>query len=163
MKPLGHFVWEAALTFVEAAIYEERMGIAETNIHSLRFDSGESLNIKIKSLVKVEEVEVKEENEEGRVTIGAGGSGTLQFFDENQETLFEGEWQMDITDTRLVIDNNLISELVARGTYTAVGINRYAGHIVSGEMVLVLSGLDESGMGIYKIQGEGTIQQTPAD
>jgi len=78
MKPLGHFVLEAALTSVEAAIYEERMGVAETNFHLLRFDSGESLNVKIKFLAKVEEIEVREEDEEGRVIIGAGGSGALQ-------------------------------------------------------------------------------------
>lgn len=51
MKPNGHFVMEgAALTTVEASIYESRRGLVETNTYDLIFDSGEMMKVKATSM-----------------------------------------------------------------------------------------------------------------
>jgi hypothetical protein len=39
-------------------------------------------------------------------------------------------------------------------------MNSYEGYTVLGQMILELTGFDESGTGVYEIHGEGTIQPT---
>jgi len=158
MKQNEHFVLKgSALTVVEASIYESRRGIAETNIYELVFDGGVPLKVKTSFIANLEQIEVKEEDEEGRVVLAIDGGGSFQTFGENREVLFECDWHV-IEEPRVVIFNNLITELKLTAEYSGIGINNYEGHTVSGQMMLGLVGLDESGMGIYEIRGDGTIQ-----
>jgi len=159
MKPKGHFIQKGTvITAVEASIYESRRGSAESNIYDFMFDSGEMLKVKTKFTVNLEQIEVKGEDDKGQVILGIDSHGTLQIFDENHNVFFEGKWQADAAETKLAIYNNLITELKVPGVYAGAGMNSYAGHLISGQMTLELTGLDESGMGIYEIHGEGTIQ-----
>ena len=163
MKPFGHFVFDTLLRVVEASMYEARSGMMETDLHSWKFDSGEALTAKMKFLVMIDELEVVEEDEAGRATMEAEGGGNVQVVDEDQKVLFEGKWRADVSSTRLVVDNNMVIEFTARGTYGVVGVDRYEGHVVSGKFVVEEVGLDETGMGIYRIRGEGIIQQKSAN
>lgn len=158
MKPTGHFVMKgASVTTIEASIYEDRFGTAESNVFSLVFSGGESLKVKAKFTVNVEDVEIKDEQEDGGVILQAEGGGSFQFLDENQQLLFEGEWCVDMGRTRLVVNNNVITELKVVGDYTGAGKNYYTGNHISGQMTLELARLDGSGIGVYRIRGEGTI------
>ena len=160
MKPDGHFVIKGAtLTVVEASIYESRRGTAETSIYDLIFDNGVSLKVKTSFTTNLEQIEVKEEDEEGRIILAIDGYGTFQTFGENQEALFESQWR-PTGEPRLVIYNNLSTELKIPAIYSGTGMNSYEGYTVSGQMTLEMTGFDESGMGVYEIYGEGTIQST---
>jgi hypothetical protein len=159
MKPNGHFVMErATLTVVEASIYESRRGLVETNIYDLIFDDGEIMKVKSSFNVNIEEIEVMGEDEDGQVVLSMNSYGVVQTFGEDREILFECKWQLS-KEPKVVISNNLILELKAPVEYAGVGVNGYAGHNISGQMMLELGGFDSSGMGIYKISGEGTIHQ----
>lgn len=157
-KPTGHFVMKGAtVTTIEASIYEDRFGRAESNLFSFVFDNKESFKVKGKFIVNVEDVEIKDEQEEGKVILQAEGGGWFQFLDEDQQILFEGNWRVDMGRTRLVVGNNVIVELRVVGDYSGVGKSYYAGNHISGQMTLELAELDGSGIGIYRIRGEGTI------
>ena len=157
MKPNGHFVMEkAALTVVEASIYESRRGLVETNIYDLIFDGGEIMKVKSSFNVNIEEIEVMGEDEDDQVALSMHGYGVAQTFGQDREILFECKWQLS-KKPKVVISNNLILELKAPVEYTGIGVNGYAGHNISGQMMLVFGGFDSSGTGIYKINGEGTI------
>jgi hypothetical protein len=175
MKPDGRFVMKGAtITVVEASIYESRIGTAETSIYDLVFDNGVSRKVKTTFVANLEQIEVIEEDEEGRIILGIEGHGTFQTFGENQEVLFDGmfqtfgenqevlfesPWQVN-EKSRVVVYNNLITELKIPVAYSGEGINSDKGNAMSGQMILNMIGLDESGTGIYEIQGEGTIQPT---
>ena len=163
MMPLGHFVFDTFLRVVEASMYEARSGMMETDLHSWKFDCGEALTAKMKFLVMIDELEVVDEDEAGRATMEAEGGGNVQIVDEDQKALFEGKWRADVSSTRFVVDNNMVIELVLHATYSAVGVDRYDGHVVSGKLLVEEVGLDETGMGIYRIRGEGLIQQKSAN
>ena len=158
MKPDGRFVIKGAtITVVEASIYESRIGTAETSIYDLVFDNGVSLKVKTTFIANLEQIEVIEEDEEGRIVLAIDGHGTFQTFGENQEVLFESPWQVN-EEPRVVVYNNLITELKIPVIYSGEGINSYEGNTMSGQMILNMIGLDESGTGVYEIQGEGKIQ-----
>jgi len=158
MKPDGRFVIKGAtITVVEASIYESRIGTAETSIYDLVFDNGVSLKVKTTFIANLEQIEVIEEDEEGRIVLAIDGHGTFQTFGENQEVLFESPWQVN-EEPRVVVYNNLITELKIPVIYSGEGINSYKGNTMSGQMILNMIGLDESGTGVYEIQGEGKIQ-----
>jgi nitrate reductase NapAB chaperone NapD len=158
MKPDGRFVIKGAtITVVEASIYESRIGTAETSIYDLVFDNGVSLKVKTTFIANLEQIEVIEEDEEGRIVLAIDGHGTFQTFGENQEVLFESPWQVN-EEPRVVVYNNLITELKIPVIYSGEGINSYEGNKMSGQMILNMIGLDESGTGVYEIQGEGKIQ-----
>jgi len=160
MRPDGHFVIKGAtLTVVEASIYESRIGNAETSVYNLEFDDGVSLKVKTSFVANLEQIEVIEEDEEGRIVLAVDGHGTYQTFGENQEVLLESQWRVT-EEPRLVIYNNLITELKIPVVYSGEGMNSYEGVTISGQMILGLTGLDESGTGVYELHGEGTIQPT---
>jgi len=158
MKPNGHFVMKGAiLTTVEASIYESRRGIVETNIYDLIFDSGEIIKVKGNFNVNIEEIEVMGEDENGRMILSMNSYGAVQTFGKDREVLFEGEWQLS-RESKVVISNNLILELKVPIKYIGIGVNIYEGYTVLGQMILELARFDESGSGVYEINGEGTIQ-----
>lgn len=162
MKPEGHFIQKGAvITAIEASIYESRRGFAESNVYDFIFDSGETLKVKSKFIVNLEALEVIGEDEEGKVTLGIDSYGTIQIFDGNQtEIFFEGKWRLNAAESRVVVYNNLATDLNAPGIYNGMGMNSYVGHFISGQIILELTGFDESGMGIFEIKGEGIISKT---
>lgn len=108
--------------------------------------------------MNIEEIEVMGEDENGQMILSMNSYGMVQTFGKNREALFEGKWQLS-RESKVVISNNLILELKVPVEYTGVGVNGYEGHNISGQMMLELGGFDASGMGVYKIHGEGTIHQ----
>jgi len=158
MEPGGHFTMkEAILTIIEASIYESRIGTAETSVYSLVFDNGVSLKVKTSFTVNLEQIIVKGEDEEGRIILTVDGYGDLQTFGEKQDVLFKSQWKV-VEEPQIILYNNLITELKIPIVYSGAGVNGYKGNFISGQMLLNLTGFDESGTGVYEIQGEGTIQ-----
>jgi len=157
MKHVGNFILKGGtITTVEASIYESRRGIAETNTFDLEFDNGLSLKVKAIFTTNLSQIEVKEEDEEGRVVLAIDGYGRFQFIGEDKEIVFEGQWET-VEGTRVVIYNNLISELILPCEFSGFGANSHTKQTISGIMTPKLTGFDESGTGIYEIFGEGVI------
>ncbi|HID11293.1 MAG TPA: hypothetical protein EYP17_08350 [Candidatus Latescibacteria bacterium] len=158
MEPRGNFSIEGAkITLFEASIYEDRFGRAESNLHFLKFEEGEKLEVRAIYTVSIEDMEIREENEEGRVLVEAQGGGSFRFFDGEDVLIFEGDWKVEAKDTMILVENNIVKDLVVVGVYSGEGRNYYEGNRISGRMALKLSGLTESGIGSYSIEGGGVI------
>lgn len=152
------FTFESTLDYVEASIYENHSGCAETIIFPLKFENGEVINTKIKMKVKIEKIKFADETAKGEVSIKVKGNSTVEFINEDQEVMFKGYSEIPMKNTKLVVNNNLFKDFLVKAQYNAKGVNEYEGCSLSGSVDIFLDSFDESMMGVYKLKGEGIIK-----
>lgn len=160
MMVAGHFVQENAV-FSEidgSGALVTHIISGESDFSTLVFDSGETLRVRLKILVRIERMEVKGEAGDDRIALDLRTSGTLHFLDEDEETLFASEWQNDAEQTQVILDGDSIAAFDTPLTYQGSGMGAYQGYSISGRMTCSLTRNDASGMDAFTIQGDGLIQ-----
>lgn len=153
----GRFTFETSIAYAEASIYEQRAGVAETAVHAWSFEGGDTLRGRLRFDIRVDELDLRDEDDTGRVVLGIGGAADLRFLDEAGTPLFAGEVRLPSDEVRLVVDNNIVKDVSASARCEARGLNRLEGLRLSGRIGVVCAGLDACGFGELRLRGEGTV------
>lgn len=154
----SHFIIrEGFLTNIDASIYENRQGYAESNIHSMVFDNGESIDIKATFFIELDNIDIKMEDENGRVNITVYGKSRVQIFNKEEILIFEGSAIADKDSSIIIIDNNLINQMKLVADFNGEGKNIFNGKTISGKITVEITEFDESCIGICRLSGEGNL------
>lgn len=147
---------ESVIVMVEASLYESRNGAVEGTACSMTLESGRSVRIRPAFRASIESLDVAGQ-EDGAIKLQVAGSGSFTFSDESNRTLFEGSWKAEKENVLVTVRNHIVADLSVQASFWGTGKEHFEACSIAGTIVMKQAGFDAAGLGIFKLEGTGTI------
>lgn len=148
---------DSTIISFDASVYEARSGSAEGTLGPMSFANGKSFKVKPAVSIQIDSIDVVGQEEDGGMRLSCSGGGTVTFFDEKSQPLFEARWKSQENQVAILVRQHIVADLTAKMDFKGAGKGPFEGYTISGELWARQDGVDAAGLGVFRISGKGSV------